>query len=121
MLRYNPKLAPIARRLRKNLTESEKPLWSRLRGKQLLDIQFNRQKPIGDYIVDFYAPKVKLIIEIDGSQPSNLIMSCVTENVIIFFHYQGFMSLLSGDEENRRGYSGYIRNSDSENRSINPP
>jgi len=68
MLRYNPKLTPIARRLRKNLTESEKRLWSRFRGKQLLDIQFYRQKPIGDYIVDFYAPKVKLIIEIDGSQ-----------------------------------------------------
>ena len=40
----------------------------RLRGKQLADVQFYRQKPIGNYIVDFYAPKAKLVIEIDGSQ-----------------------------------------------------
>ena len=40
----------------------------RLRGKQPAGVQFYRQKPIGDYIVDFYAPKAKLVIEIDGSQ-----------------------------------------------------
>jgi very-short-patch-repair endonuclease len=40
----------------------------RLRRKQLLGIQFYRQKPLGDYIVDFYAPKVKLVVEVDGSQ-----------------------------------------------------
>ena len=68
MLRYDPKLKSSARLLRKNLTESEKALWVRLRHKQLLDIQFYRQKPIGQYIVDFYAPKVKLVVEIDGSQ-----------------------------------------------------
>jgi very-short-patch-repair endonuclease len=39
-----------------------------LRGQQLAGVQFYRQKPIGDYIVDFYAPKAKLVIEIDGSQ-----------------------------------------------------
>ena len=50
------------------MTESERVLWSRLRGKQLLGVQFYRQKPIGKYIVDFYAPKVKLVIEVDGSQ-----------------------------------------------------
>jgi very-short-patch-repair endonuclease len=39
-----------------------------LPGKQLAGVQFYRQKPIGNYIVDFYAPKAKLVIEIDGSQ-----------------------------------------------------
>jgi very-short-patch-repair endonuclease len=39
-----------------------------LRAKQLLGVQFYRQKPIGYFIVDFYAPKVHLVIEIDGSQ-----------------------------------------------------
>jgi len=34
----------------------------------LLGVQFYRQKPIGDYIVDFYAPKAKLVVEVDGSQ-----------------------------------------------------
>jgi len=39
-----------------------------LRNKQLLGIQFYRQKPIGEYIVDFYAPGAKLVVEVDGSQ-----------------------------------------------------
>jgi len=68
MLRYNPKLKANARQLRQNLTDSELSLWRRLRGKQLAGVQFYRQKAIGDYIVDFYAPKAKLVIEIDGSQ-----------------------------------------------------
>jgi very-short-patch-repair endonuclease len=68
MLKYSPKLKGNARQLRQNLTDSERVLWQRLRGKQLSDVHFYRQKPIGPYIVDFYAPKAKLIIEIDGSQ-----------------------------------------------------
>jgi very-short-patch-repair endonuclease len=39
-----------------------------LRGKQLLGVQFYRQKPVGGYIVDFYAPKASLVVEVDGSQ-----------------------------------------------------
>jgi len=68
LLHYNSRLKNTARQLRKNMTESERRLWSRLRSKQLLGVQFYRQKPIGNYIVDFYAPKVKLVIEVDGSQ-----------------------------------------------------
>jgi very-short-patch-repair endonuclease len=68
MLKYNPKLKANARQLRQNFTDSEHVLWQRLRGKQLSGVQFYRQKPIGNYIVDFYAPKAKLVIEIDGSQ-----------------------------------------------------
>ena len=68
LLYYNSRLKNTARQLRKNMTESERRLWSRLRSKQLLGVQFYRQKPIGNYIVDFYAPKVKLVIEVDGSQ-----------------------------------------------------
>jgi very-short-patch-repair endonuclease len=68
MLRYKAQLKHRARQLRKNMTDSERVLWSRLRGKQLLSVQFYRQKPIGEYIVDFYAPKTKLVVEVDGSQ-----------------------------------------------------
>jgi very-short-patch-repair endonuclease len=68
MLPYNKYLKTKARELRANLTLGEKKLWSRLRGSQLLGVQFYRQKPIGDYIVDFYAPKAKLVVEVDGSQ-----------------------------------------------------
>jgi len=68
MLKYNDNLKSKARQLRKNLTDSERALWTRLRGKQIAGVQFYRQKPIGDYIVDFYAPKAKIVIEIDGPQ-----------------------------------------------------
>jgi very-short-patch-repair endonuclease len=68
MLPYKANLKQPSRLLRKNLTDSERVLWSRLRGKQLSGVQFYRQKPLGDYIVDFYAPQAKLVIEVDGSQ-----------------------------------------------------
>ena len=68
MLNYNANLKDKARQLRKNLTDSERALWSRLRNKQILNIQFYRQKPIGEYIVDFFAPRAKLVVEVDGSQ-----------------------------------------------------
>ena len=68
MLLYRRDLKQRARHLRDHMTESERLLWSRLRKKQILGVQFYRQKPMGDYIVDFYAPKVKLVIEVDGSQ-----------------------------------------------------
>ena|SRR5918992_1450750 len=68
MLRYNNRLKPKARDLRKNITDSENVLWSRLRRKQLLGVQFYRQKPIGNYVVDFFAPRARLVVEVDGSQ-----------------------------------------------------
>jgi very-short-patch-repair endonuclease len=68
ILKYNRKLKNTARYLRKNMTESEQVLWSRLRGKQILGVQFFRQKPLGNFIVDFFAPKCKLVVEVDGSQ-----------------------------------------------------
>lgn len=43
-------------------------MWQRLRARQILDVQFYRQKPIGNYIVDFYAPAAKLVVELDGGQ-----------------------------------------------------
>ena len=56
--------------MRKNMTDSERTLWSRLRGKQVFGVQVYRQKPLGEYIVDFFIPKAKLVIEVDGSQHS---------------------------------------------------
>jgi very-short-patch-repair endonuclease len=63
-LPYNPKLIVYARLLRKYLTEPEKKLWyGYLR---TYKFKFYRQRPIDHYIVDFYCPKLKLVIEIDG-------------------------------------------------------
>lgn len=52
--------------LRRNQTYAEKLLWNHLRNKQL-GYKFRRQVSIGSYVVDFYCPKVKLAIEIDGN------------------------------------------------------
>ena len=68
MLDYSSNLKQSARELRKNMTDAERVLWSRLRGKQLHGVQFYRQKPIGPYIVDFYAHAPMLVIEVDGGQ-----------------------------------------------------
>jgi len=51
------------------MTDAEKLLWSKIRSKQLEGYQFYRQRIIGNYIVDFYCAKAKLVIELDGSQP----------------------------------------------------
>jgi len=50
------------------MTDAERLLWSKVRKNQLKGYQFYRQKPIGNYIADFYCPKAKLVIEIDGGQ-----------------------------------------------------
>lgn len=71
VIKYRSDLKEKARALRKNMTQSERRLWAELRGKQILGVQFYRQKPIGKYIVDFFAPKVNLVIEVDGSQHLN--------------------------------------------------
>ena len=63
----NP-LTKYAKQLRKNSTEAEKVLWSKLRYKQMGGHKFRRQQPIGPYIVDFVNFEKKLIIELDGGQ-----------------------------------------------------
>ncbi|MGD0465814.1 MAG: endonuclease domain-containing protein [Gammaproteobacteria bacterium] len=64
--RYNNSLKPIARHLRNEPTCYEKILWNRLRKKQIQNVQFYRQVPIGTFILDFYAKKLRLAIEVDG-------------------------------------------------------
>ena len=68
MLRYERYLKPYSRRLRRDMTDAEQRLWFHIRRKQLHGAQFYRQKPIGRYIVDFYAPAARLVVELDGGQ-----------------------------------------------------
>ena len=68
MLRYEPHLKSYSRQLLSNMTDVEQLLWQHLRRKQILGVQFYRQKPIGQFIVDFYAPAIGLVIELDGGQ-----------------------------------------------------
>jgi very-short-patch-repair endonuclease len=57
-----------ARALRKDATDAETLLWYRLRNRQLLDLKFRRQRPIGNYIADFACIEIGLVIELDGGQ-----------------------------------------------------
>jgi very-short-patch-repair endonuclease len=68
MIPYHQNLKPLSRELRKNMTDAEKLLWLRIQRKQLQGKTFYRQKALGNYIVDFYCPSSKLIIEVDGGQ-----------------------------------------------------
>jgi len=63
---YNPKLKQLARNLRNDSTKSEIKLWQQIKGKQILGYDFHRQKPLLDYIVDFYCHELQLVIELDG-------------------------------------------------------
>lgn len=65
---YNKNLKQASRNLRSYMTEVEQLLWQRIRRKQILGLQFYRQKPILSFIVDFYCPVANLIIECDGRQ-----------------------------------------------------
>ena len=63
---YRDDLKQRARALRKNPTEAEAFLWDKIRRKSL-GVEFHRQVPILDYIVDFYCHEIGLVIELDGS------------------------------------------------------
>jgi very-short-patch-repair endonuclease len=66
--RSTPKTMHRAGGLRKQPTPAEAKLWAYLRRGQLRDVNFRRQHAVGRYVVDFCAPRHKLIIELDGSQ-----------------------------------------------------
>ena len=63
---HNKKLVSLAKQLRKEMTKEERHLWYDFLREY--PVRFYRQKIIGDYIVDFYCAKAKLVIELDGSQ-----------------------------------------------------
>lgn len=73
-LPYDRRLTALARQNRHNPTPAESLLWNKvLRGKQFEHYKFLRQKPIGDYIVDFYCAELRLVIEIDGDSHADQI------------------------------------------------
>lgn len=63
---YNPKLKELARQLRNNSTKSEILVWQKLKRKKMYGYDFHRQKPIDNYILDFFCNELMLGIEIDG-------------------------------------------------------
>lgn len=63
---YNSKLNGLAKKLRKNMTLGEILLWNELKQKKMLGYDFDRQRPIDNFIVDFYCKDLQLAIEVDG-------------------------------------------------------
>lgn len=72
-LPYNSALKERAKALRKAGNLAEVLLWNRLKKKQFLGLDFDRQKIIGNYIVDFYCAEKCTVIEVDGSSHDNKI------------------------------------------------
>jgi len=66
IISYNSKLKILARNKRNNSTKSEVMLWQRLRDKQMMGYDFDRQKPVDNYILDFFCYDLMLGIELDG-------------------------------------------------------
>ncbi|GAB2588064.1 DUF559 domain-containing protein [Ramlibacter solisilvae] len=79
-----------ARALRGSMTDSERKLWSRLRGEQL-GVKFRRQHPLGHYIADFACLSPKMIVELDGSQHADALAYDARRDA--FFREQGFAIL----------------------------
>ena len=65
-IHYKKHLKVFAKELRNNSTKSEIKSWKYLKGKQMMGYDFHRQKPIDEYIADFFCHKLKLVIELDG-------------------------------------------------------
>lgn len=79
---YNPKLKEYARELRKNGTLSEVLLWQKIK-KKAYGVEFHRQVPISEFIVDFHCHELQLAIEIDGSSHDNKYeYDCRRQNVL---------------------------------------
>ncbi len=66
-------LKEFRKELRNNATKSESMLWKALQRKQLENRKFRRQHSLGNYIVDFYCPSEKLVVELDGEVHENFI------------------------------------------------
>jgi very-short-patch-repair endonuclease len=67
MRRYSPNVHRYRQRLRLDLTPVERTLWEHLRNRQLDGVKFRRQHPIDSFVLDFYAPELRLAIELDGN------------------------------------------------------
>ena len=107
--KHNKKLVGFAKQLRKNMTKEERHLWyDFLRS---YDIRFLRQKIFGKYIVDFYCPEAKIVVELDGSQhyePMGIEKD--SERTLFFEQYSVTVIRIPNNEvmRNFRGVCEYI-------------
>ena len=88
-----------AKELRNQMTLSERQLWSELEKNKLLGVKFRRQHPIGIYIVDFYAHKFKLIIELDGKYHQNKKQQILDNERTAFLEFNGLKVIRFKNDE----------------------
>ncbi|MFA6458354.1 MAG: endonuclease domain-containing protein [Patescibacteria group bacterium] len=86
----NPGLTQFARRLRRNSSDVEQLLWSNLRNKNLRNLKFRRQQPIGKFIADFVCFEKRVVVELDGSQHAESEKDLLRDK---WFSQQGFRVL----------------------------
>ncbi len=102
--RVPPRMTEPARRLRREATFPERLLWSRLRNRQLTGAKFRRQHVIGPYVVDFFCPQRKLVIELDGhSHDTTGIADLERER---YLQQQGLHVIRFGNDEVIRNVDG---------------
>ncbi len=94
-----------ARTLRREMTDSERKLWTGMRG-ELLGVKFRRQHPLGSYIADFACLQPKLIVELDGSQHVN--QAAYDSRRDAFFRNQGFVVLRFASNEAFLNFEGVL-------------
>ena len=102
-------LLTFARELRQNQTEAEKTIWGKLKGKQIEDVKFRRQQPIGPYIVDFVCFKRRIIIEIDGGQHTEKKVRRKDEERRLWLEERGYKILRFWDNEVLKNIDGVLQ------------
>ncbi len=89
----------FAKSLRANATEAERKLWDLLRRRQVGSLRFRRQQTIGPYVVDFFCPSARLVIELDGSQHGLEETVAYDDARTAFLEARGFRVLRFWNEE----------------------
>ncbi len=89
-MRANPTTRQRAKALRRNLTDAERILWSKLKGKQVNGWQFRKQHPVGPYIADFACVRAKLVIEVDGDSHAEEHQVAHDQRRTAFLEHQGW-------------------------------
>lgn len=97
--KLNKTLLSNARDLRYHMTPAELKIWYKIRGRQLLNVQFYRQAIIENFIVDFFAPEARLIIEVDGGQHFEQAMAIQDAKRDAFLNSLGYKVLRFNNNE----------------------
>jgi very-short-patch-repair endonuclease len=108
MARLDRESLDRARRMRREMTRAEVILWTRLKGRQLLGYQFNRQKKIGPYYPDFSCAAARLIVEVDGATHSTAEERAYDASRTAFLEREGWTVLRIWNDDVYRNETGVV-------------